>query len=684
MKIRSFGRRLIRRIGIAQLIVMGLATYFIYVLAHNMIKEEETKIYQSYLRATNQSVCRVLTDVQSSTLNRVDEIQDHLNDPNKLCDIMRSIVETNAVIRSCGLSFVDNYFPQKGHWFCPYAVRPDSGDVKTRIIGDEHQDYLKAKWFLEALAADSAYWSKPFFDGTDSVTPLTAYMIPIHNKQGKTVAILGADLKLDFINATGVSYSNMGGNNMKFYVTDNHSGGISVYNDDNVEMWKERGLRLLSYNFIIDDEGTFIAHPDDDYVLKKNYFELAKTTPDTLDDYVGRQMVEGKSGMYKDQRRRIAHIQFFGLDGLNAYVFFQHIALTNWSIGLVVPRFLIDGYAIGIGLAMIILIGLGLLAGRIVGRFVINRMVRPLTKLAESADEVAKGNFRAPLPKIKHNDEIKVLRDSFEGMQHSLTEYIDELKDTTASKAAIEQELKVAHDIQMSMLPKTFPPYPERDDVDIFGMVNPAKDVGGDLFDFYIRDEKLFFCIGDVSGKGVPASLVMAMTRSLFRNVSLHVSEPNVIVSALNAAVAEGNETNMFVTVFLGVLDLQTGVLQYCNAGHNSPLLLDEEVKTLACDANVPIGVIAEMSFSRQEIQLEKTTTIFLYTDGLSEAENSMHALFGEPRINHVAEVQVAQGVKEPAAVIYAMNEEVHRFVGEAEQSDDLTMLAIKYIKKNG
>ena len=174
----------------------------------------------------------------------------------------------------------------------------------------------------------------------------------------------------------------------------------------------------------------------------------------------------------------------------------------------------------------------------------------------------------------------------------------------------------------------------------------------------------------------------MAMTRSLFRNVSLHVSEPNVIVSALNAAVAEGNETNMFVTVFLGVLDLQTGVLQYCNAGHNSPLLLDEEVKTLPCDANVPIGVMAEMSFSRQEIQLEKPTTIFLYTDGLSEAENSMHALFGEQRINHVAEEQVAQGVKEPAAVIYAMNEEVHRFVGEAEQSDDLTMLAIKYIKK--
>lgn len=141
-------------------------------------------------------------------------------------------------------------------------------------------------------------------------------------------------------------------------------------------------------------------------------------------------------------------------------------------------------------------------------------------------------------------------------MQHSLTHYVEELKETTASKAAIENELKIAHDIQMSMLPKTFPPYPERDDIDIFGTLKPAKDVGGDLFDFYIRDEKLIFCIGDVSGKGVPASLVMAMTRSLFRNISSHVTEPHLIVKALNDTMADDNDTNMFVTLFLGVLDL--------------------------------------------------------------------------------------------------------------------------------
>ena len=677
-KIRSFGRRLMRRIGIAQLIVMGLASYFIYIMANHLVKDEESNLYESYLREANLAVSRVLSEVQVSTSNRVSEIQDHLGEPDRLADIMRRIVETNPRVRSCGLSFVDNYFPKKGRWFCPYAVRPDSGAVETRIIGSAQQDYLQAEWFLEALAADSAYWSKPFFDATDSVTPLTAYMIPIHDKKGKTVAILGADLKLDLIKGHEISGVDYNGNDVKLYINNNQT--IDVGDDERLSL--ERGWRFISYNFIIDSDGTFIAHPDSGRILKDNYFELAKTTNDTIDDHLGKLMVAGKSGSYRDERGRIEHFDFFDQDVTDSYVFYSHIAHTCWSIGLVVPRFLIDALALGMGLAFLILIGLGLLAGSIVGRFVIKRMVRPLTKLADSANEVAKGNFSVPLPKMKHNDEIRLLRDSFEGMQHSLKEYIEELKDTTASKAAIENELKVAHDIQMSMLPKTFPPYPERDDVDIYGMLTPAKDVGGDLFDFYIRDEKLFFCIGDVSGKGIPASLVMAMTRSLFRNISLHVSEPNVIMRGLNAAVADGNDTNMFVTLFLGVLDLHTGVLQYCNAGHDSPLLIGGIVRTLDCDSNLPIGVLDDWAFTLQEIQLESPTTIFLYTDGLNEAEDSMHAQFGEGRILRVAESQMVAGIVEPAVIVSQMQEAVHRFVDEAEQSDDMTMLAIKYTKK--
>jgi sigma-B regulation protein RsbU (phosphoserine phosphatase) len=302
-----------------------------------------------------------------------------------------------------------------------------------------------------------------------------------------------------------------------------------------------------------------------------------------------------------------------------------------------------------------------------------------LKHLALSSNEVARGNFETPLPVIKSNDEIQKLRDSFEAMQHSLSVYIDELKKTTAQKASIESELKIAHDIQMNMLPKEFPPFPERTDIDIYGQVTPAKAVGGDLFDFFIRDEKLFFCIGDVSGKGVPASLVMAVTRALFRTASSHEVHPDVIVSAINSSVSEENDSSMFVTLFVGVLDLSSGQLSYCNAGHDSPLLIGSDVSILPCDSNLPNGVMPDWHFSLQQIALAPHTTIFLYTDGLNEAEDCKHSQFGDDRIVRIAEASLAKGQANPHALISNMTKAVHQFVGSAEQSDDLTMLAIRY-----
>jgi len=680
-KIHSFAKRLTWWIAITQLIVMGLAGYYIYNLAKGIVMMEESDLYKSYLNNTSMHVGRILAEVSTGTANHVSEIEDNLDHPDRLTTIMRRVVEQNPRIHSCGISFVDGYYPQKGRWFCPYATKDSNGKIEERIVGDASYDYLKARWFKEALQADSSYWSEPFFGDGDTLKPQVSYMVPIHNKQGKTVAILGADLSLNWFRGTLIKGKDFTSDSVNVYIgirPDNDNG--SYYIDE--KNWLDRKWRSVYSNFIIDSKGTFIAHPDSEYILKKNYFELAKATNDTIDDHVGRMMVSGKRGFFGNNFLMPSPIEFFDSKGVEVYMFFRPIEQTNWSIAAVVPKYMIDAFSVGLAGVILIFIAIALLVTRIVGRIVIRRTTQPLKKLAESAHEVAKGNFNVPLPRIKHNDEIRLLRDSFEEMQHSLTEYIEELKDTTASKAAIENELKVAHDIQMSMLPKTFPPYPERNDIDIYGSVTPAKDVGGDLFDFYIRDEKLFFCIGDVSGKGVPASLVMAMTRSLFRNISLHVSEPNVIVKALNAAVADGNETNMFVTLFLGVLDLHTGVLQYCNAGHDSPLLIGKDVRTLDCDSNLPIGVMGDWAFSRQEIQLESQTTIFLYTDGLNEAEDSMHAQFGENRIIRVAESQLVDGPVKPDAIVSRMNEAVHRFVDEAEQSDDLTMLAIKYIKK--
>jgi sigma-B regulation protein RsbU (phosphoserine phosphatase) len=355
------------------------------------------------------------------------------------------------------------------------------------------------------------------------------------------------------------------------------------------------------------------------------------------------------------------------------------VKYTDWTINIVIPQFFIDicGYSIaGIAIAFILI---GMLVVYFFGRRSIKKDVQPLNQLAASADEVAKGNFDTHLPAIHSRDEIHQLRDSFENMQQSLTRYVNELRDTTAQKASMESELKIAHDIQMDMLPKTFPPYPERDDLDIYGTLTPAKAVGGDLFDFYIRDNHLFFCIGDVSGKGIPASLFMAVTRSLFRNISAHVAAPERISFTLNNALCENNETNMFVTLFIGVLDLATGHLRYCNAGHNAPLLVGSDVGDMPCQPNLPLGIMAEFQFEAQEVVLDPATTIFLFTDGLNEAENAHHEQFGDERIAEVANRLLAKGEHQPINITYEMYQAVHDFVDGAEQSDDLTMLAIQY-----
>ena len=363
------------------------------------------------------------------------------------------------------------------------------------------------------------------------------------------------------------------------------------------------------------------------------------------------------------------------MDGEDCFVFYKPLADTGWSVAIVCPESDIFGgfNRLRHAVWMIVLVGL-LLMLFIVSR-IISKELKPLRKLAWQTKIIASGQFDKTLPDDGRTDEIGQLSHSFGDMQHSLTNYIDELKKTTAQKASLDSELQVAKNIQMSMLPKIYPPYPDRDDIEIFGQLVSAKMVGGDLFDFFIRDEKLFFCIGDVSGKGVPASLVMAVTRAQFRTVAAHEAMPDRIVSELNEAMADGNDSNMFVTLFVGALDLPTGRMRYCNAGHDAPILIGSGAGLLPCDSNIPVGVMPGWKFTAQETTIDPHTTIFLYTDGLTEAEDKDHNQFQEKRIFEV--INKTQNV--PKTLIVSMTDAVHAFVGDAEQSDDLTMLALQY-----
>ena len=251
------------------------------------------------------------------------------------------------------------------------------------------------------------------------------------------------------------------------------------------------------------------------------------------------------------------------------------------------------------------------------------------------------------------------------------------LSEAEVRDARLGSELQVARNIQMEMLPKTWPAFPDRTDVDIFGSVEPAREVGGDLFDFFIRDEKLFFCIGDVSGKGVPSAMVMSVTHSLFRTFSSRMSAPARILEALNEVLCRDNNTTMFVTFFLGVLDLPTGRLRYCNAGHDHPVLAGEQTRLLDAKSNMPLGVFPDTRYEAQECLLPPGTTVFLYTDGLTEAKNEQRALFTRERV-----LKACAGAKDCRSLLEKVGDTVRLFMGQAPQADDLTMLAIRYTPK--
>ena len=244
------------------------------------------------------------------------------------------------------------------------------------------------------------------------------------------------------------------------------------------------------------------------------------------------------------------------------------------------------------------------------------------------------------------------------------------LREASEEQARLSGELSVARNIQQEMLPKTFPPF-------IYGSVESAREVGGDVFDYFIRDGKVFFCIGDVSGKGVPAAMLMSMIRSLFRMVAQKEDNPSHVLWILNEELCRGNDSNMFATFFVGSLDLYSGEMRFANAGHDKPFLVSDEIALLQAKSNLPLGVFPDTHFEEQTLTFAPGTTLFMYTDGLTEAKNIERKAFGRDAV-----LEVLRGCTAGASlqeVVSSLSEAAHRFSGEAPQSDDLTMLVVRF-----
>lgn len=448
--------------------------------------------------------------------------------------------------------------------------------------------------------------------------------------------------------------------------------------------------------FVVDKNGHAIFCRDDADVIKSVAGDAKvdlRDLPDTdLDDAV-KLMTQGEKG-----------VRTITVDGHGYYLAFAPIAETGWSLAAAIDSADVlateqqartdvlaiaeknvgnmDAYMSKVIFVMALVIVVLIVFVTWQGRRMGDRFIHPILDLSDGVREIASGNLDKKL-NIHTGDEIEHLSVCFNAMTDELKAYMTNLTKVTAEKERIATELNVATNIQESMLPNIFPPFPDRSEFDIFATMHAAKEVGGDFYDFYMLDENhVVITIADVSGKGVPAALFMVISKTILKNFALTMtgeSDLAAVVACTNDQLCQNNDAMMFVTAFVGMLDVSTGKFVYVNAGHNPPLAYhqkDRQFAYLPVQRNFVMGGMDEMDYQGQELMLEPGDKLFLYTDGVTEALSESEELFGEARLQDCLNEAAEKPIKELMAEV---NKALSLHVGKAEQSDDITMLTLVY-----
>lgn len=598
------------------------------------VKEEAINRATQVLDNTVQRVINILDRVEVATNNTDWLPVRHLDAPDSMFVYCRRILENNPDLNGCSIAFEPYYFKERGKYFSAYSNH-DSDTIVTIQEGNEYYDYFSMDWYQQCKLLDRPCWTEPFIDynpgGIASSEMIASYCKPMKDKHKQYIGTISVDISLNWLSKT--------------------ISAVKPYPN--------------SYSIMIGAGGTYFVHPDSTKLFYQTILTETLVKEDTARVSLAHAMLNGEEGMHQ-----------LNFDGVNSYVFYKPIGKTGWSVAIVCPESDIFGGYNRLYRVVIAIVALGLILMLYVFSRIIRRKLQPLGLLARQAETIASGQFDAKLHQDKRNDEIGQLSESFSFMQQSIVEYIDVLKETTASKAAIENELKVASDIQMSMVPRIFPAFPNRKDIDLYAEMTPAKEVGGDLYDFFIQNERLYFCVGDVSGKGIPASLFMAITRNMFRIIAQQGMMPAEIAENINVFLAKDNERGMFVTMFIGVADLCTGRLEYCNCGHNAPIL-DGQFLKMQYD-NQPLGLWEDDPFYGETIEDIRGKQLLIYTDGLNEAENQNKELLGNKRLLKLMSDSASLDSRQ---VIDMLRETVEQHRAGADPNDDLTLMCLKLIK---
>lgn len=629
-----------------------------------LLQELENNARNLALSSVNR-VETVLTGVTKVSESVSSSLENGIKTHEQRTALFRAILVNNPQIYGCGAAFEPR---ASGHYSRPYVpyFRRDKGGGFVYEAEDTFQ-FLDKEWYKISREKLKIEWVEPYYDENGAGTLMTTCSVPFYetiNGVRRLNGIVVSDVSLEWLTEL--------------------VGSIRVLNN--------------GYAFLLSRKGAFLTHPTPEITRNETIFSLAEARKDAALRELGNEMVKGGSNF----------IPYIDVRGVKSWLYYAPIPSAGWVLAVVFPEAELFAQVkiLSITCMLMGLAGVFMLATLVT--LIARSITTPLHLLAEATAEIAGGNFDVELPATQTHDEVGIITAAFEVMQsslnekggvpvlrsrdevdtltsafqvmkNSLKEHIRKLTETTAAKERIESELNIAHDIQMRLLPNTFPPFPDRQEFDLYATMEPAKEVGGDFYDFFFVDSThLCFVIADVSGKGVPAALFMAMSMTLVKATARYGLPPEETLFRVNNELARDNDACMFVTTFLGILDTVSGELIYSNGGHNPPLHLKRAggVAWLPNSGCLMVGAMEGTLYKRERLLLEPGDSLFLYTDGVTEAMNLHEELFSDGRLEQ--DLSAIQG-SEIKDIVSGTMANIRAFTGEAPQSDDITMMMIQY-----
>ena len=572
--------------------------------------------------AKNAGILAMQRSLTSSKIN-IDDISDDIKLLGNLKHVWDPVMRANEDI----ITVI--YIGTEKGFLIGYDKNSDTAAPKNGV--EEYYDYTKSSWYTRAKALRKTCFTDIYMDGYDRGLTITC-AAPFYDADNNFAGVVGMDILISNLYKSIV----------------------------------ELDLGKDAYAFLADNKGNII---DND---KSSNTTQQLSRESGISPFITTEILSGKTGV--------------SLSTSGIYFAYTPIPMTGWKFCVKIPESVILSPVRSVQRNVILTIFLFLAAFLIIilivavaSRKFAKRLTSPIIALSNDVKEISSGNFdyRA---KIHDNDEIGDLAKSFNYMAMSLKDYIRDLATVTAEKERIGAELNVATQIQADMLPRIFPPFPERKEFDIYATMTPAKEVGGDFYDFFLIDDNhLGLVMADVSGKGVPAALFMVIAKTLIKNRALMGGTPSEILYDVNMQLCEGNEAELFVTVWLGILDISTGKVTASNAGHEYPALkrADEKSFELIKTRQSPaVATMEGIKFRQNEFELHNGDILYIYTDGVAEATNSNEELYGTDRMIEALNKNSDAKIDE---ILVNMKRDVDDFTGEAPQFDDITMLCLKY-----